>query len=113
MKITDTQFAQLWGEALTTADRDVFISDWATSSLFLDPEDEGGIPADLIEWLAQIWEVAHMSVAEIRKGQGLTQAQFAERFCLSRRTLEGWESRGSCPDYVRLMMAELLGLIKR
>lgn len=112
-KINDTQFSQLWGEALTTANRDVFVSEWATSSLFLDPEDEGDIPAELIQWLSQLWDVAHMSLPEIRATTGLSQNKMADRFCIPRRTVQNWEQRGTCPDYTRLMMAEILGLIKR
>lgn len=111
--ITDTQFPLLWAEALNTSDRDVFISEWATSSLFLAPDDDGDIPAELIEWLGQLWDVAHMSLSEIRATTGLSQNKMADRFCIPRRTVQNWEQRGTCPDYTRLMMADILGLIKR
>ena len=110
--MTNHIFATLWGEALASNDRDRYVSDWATSSLLLDPENEGDIPDDIIDAVAQIWDVAHMSIADIRKSVGMTQAQFAERLCVSRRTAEGWESRG-CQDHIRLLIAENLGLIKR
>lgn len=106
-------FYVLWGEALVSSDRDAYISEWATSSLLLDLDDEGDIPVEVIDSVAQIWDVAHMSFADIRKSTGLTQAQFAERFCIKRRTVEDWETRSRCPDHVRLMMAEILGLILR
>lgn len=106
-------FYILWGEALNNDERDHYVSEWSTSSLMLDPEREDDIPQEVIDYVGTIWDVAHTSLAGIRKSTGLTQAQFAERFCLSRRTVEDWESRNKCPDHIRLMMAEILGLIKR
>lgn len=112
--MTNRDFNILWGEALASHDREVYIAEWATSSIF-DPDPNAPAPDydAVVETLGNIWDVAHMTFAEIRKHTGLNQAAFAERFCVSRRTVEGWESRGSCPDHVRLMMAELLGLISR
>lgn len=59
------------------------------------------------------WEAAHMSVKDICKAVGLTQAGLAQRFCIPKRTVEDW-CRGvrTCAPYIRLMMCELLGLIE-
>ena len=105
-------FYILFGEALAASDRDTYIGEWATSSLF-DPDPDAPAPDydAIVAQLCNIWDVAHMSVAQIRSTTGMTQAQFAERFCLKRRTLEDWESRSKCPDHIRLMMAEILGLL--
>lgn len=111
--IPDSVFAQLWGESLTTRDRDTYVSDWALSSIWEDdPESE--IPQERIEYLTMIWDAAHMSVKDICKAAGLTQAGLAQRFCIPKRTVEDW-CRGvaKCADYIRLMMADSLGLIKR
>lgn len=112
--MTNRDFNTLWSEALVTNDRDRYIAEWATSSIF-DPDPDAPAPdyEAVIKTLGNIWDVAHMTFAEIRKHAGLNQAAFAERFCISRRTLEGWEGRSRCPDYVRLMMADILGLISR
>lgn len=106
-------FNTLWAEALTTADRDAYVSDWALSSIWGDdPESE--IPAERIAYLGQIWDTARMSVKAICKAAGLTQAALAQRFCVPKRTVENWCSGVSkCPDYTRLMMCELLGIVKR
>lgn len=107
-------FHLLWSEALASSDRDTYISEWATSSIFApDPDAPGPDYEALTEQLGSIWDVAHMTVAQIRATTGLTQGDFAERFCLSRRTVEDWESRNKCPNHIRLMMAEILGIIKR
>lgn len=107
-------FYILWGEALVSTDRDTYLSEWATSSLF-DPDPDAPAPDydAIIKQLGSIWDAAHMTVAQIRATTGLSQAAFAERFCLKRRTVEDWESRNKCPDHIRLMMIELLGLIQR
>ena len=58
---------------------------------------------------------APLTVREIRQAAGLTQAQLAARFGIPKRTIENWEAAGgnarNCPEYVRRMMAECLGLI--
>ena len=107
-------FYTLFGEALVASDRDTYIGEWATSSLF-DPDPDAPAPDydAIVAQLGNIWDVAHMSVAQIRATTGLSQARFAERFCIPRRTVEGWESKNSCPDYIRLMLAEILEIIKR
>lgn len=61
-----------------------------------------------------VWDTAHMSITDIRKSAGLTQANMATRFEIAKRTIENWDSGVSkCPIHTRLMMAELLGLIER
>lgn len=107
------QFCDIWADAQESTDRDAFMRDWSTSSSLLPPDGlEAGTDPSLLEQLGCIWDVAHMPVNEIRATTGLTQVGFAERFCVSRRTVEGWEYRG-CPSHIRLMMAEVLGLINR
>lgn len=108
--MTDKAFALLWGEALVANDRDVYVAEWSISSVF--PED-----ADLLanaEQVGRIWDVAHMSVQQIVDASGCKRTVFAERFCIPYRTLTNWcRGERECPDYTRLMMAELLGLVDR
>lgn len=114
MTMTDMQFSFAVGEALTSPDRDAYISDLALSSAFIDdlsnpPEDIG---AELIEALGNIWDVAHMGIAEIRWSTGLSQVAFCERFLLPRRTLQNWESgERECATYLRLLLAAACGLL--
>lgn len=106
--MTDKAFYTLWGAALESSDRDFFISEWSTSSIF--PED-----ADLLEtanYVGQVWDVAHMSVRDICTAAGLTQIALATKFCIPRRTVEDWcTGRRPTKDYDRLMMARLLDLL--
>lgn len=115
INIADKDFYTLWGEALVASDRDVYVSEWATSSIWGSPEDlTDDALLDVATKLGNIWDVAHMSVKDICKAAGLTQAALSHRFCIPRRTVEDW-CRGArkTTDYDRLMMAELLGLINR
>lgn len=111
--MTDKQFYTLFCAALESADRDAFASDWALSSVWGDPEG-AEIPADRIAAISDIWDVAHASIRDIRAYIGLTQAAFCTRFCIPRRTVEDWEAgRRSCPDYVRLLLAQASGMYAR
>lgn len=46
-----------------------------------------------------------MTVKEIRKAAGMTQAAFAEYIGVGLRTVQGWEaSARRCPEYVRALI---------
>lgn len=107
--MTDKQFYALWTEALVSEDRAAYVSDWCLSSIWDD--DEGAeIPAGRVEQLGELWDMAHMSIREIREHTGLTQAAFSARHGIPKRTLENWEGgQRSCPDYVRLLLAQVSG----
>lgn len=109
--MTDQIFHTVWSNALNTTDRDEFISDWALSSIWGDAP-EANIPQERINHLAQIWDAAHMNVKEICKEAKLTQAQFATKFCIPKRTVEDW-CRGvsKCPDYTRLLIIKALNML--
>lgn len=105
------EFAMVWGDALQTADRDQYISDWSLSSIWGD-DLEYDIPADRIEMLGLLWDVAHMSVKDIRSHTGVSQRKFADAFGIPARSLENWEGgqRDATP-YVKLLLAHALGII--
>lgn len=107
----DEIFSNLWADALTTTERDAYVSDWTLSSIWGD-DPESDIPQDRIDYLGRIWDVAHMSVREICKVAKMSQVALAQRFCIPYRTVQNWCGDVSkCPGYVRLMMARLLNLI--
>ena len=113
MIINDKDFYTLWGEALISEDRGTFVSEWATSSIWGEPDqqtDEGMI--EVADYAGRLWDAAHMSVKAICEAAGLTQAALGCRFCIPMRTVWDW-CRGVRvpPDYVRLMMIRLLGLL--
>lgn len=111
--MTDKQFSALFGGALADKDRDMYVSDWALSDIWGDPPD-AEIPKDRIKSLIALWDVAHITIREIRAATGLSQVAFAQRFCIPRRTVENWESGASaCPDYLRILLAQAVGLYTR
>lgn len=92
-------------------DADTYVSDIALSSIWEDtPSDE--IPADRVEAIAKVWGAYHKSVKDIAAETGMTQRKLADRFCIPLRTVEDWcAGKRTPPDYVRMMMQELLGLL--
>ena len=111
--MNDKQFNILWAEALAYADRDAYLSDAALSSIWDDAPD-AAIPDDRLRQLGQLWDAAHLTVKAIRAATGLSQAAFAQRFCIPRRTVENWESgTNTCPVYVRFLLAQAVGLYER
>lgn len=50
-------------------------------------------------------------IAKLRKGQGLTQQQLADKMNLSNKTISKWESGAGSPDISNLpVLAEILGI---
>lgn len=92
-------------------DADAYVSDIALSSIWEDtPSDE--IQSDRVEAIAKIWDAYHKSVKDIAAEAGMTQRKLADRFCIPLRTVEDWcAGKRTPPDYVRMMMQELLGLL--
>ena len=60
--MTDKQFSTLWADALEANNRDAYASDWALSSMW---EEDADI-MELNEICGRVWDVAHMTVADIR-----------------------------------------------
>lgn len=111
--MTKTQQDLAIREAASYADVDAFVSDLLTSSAFLDLNDEAAQP-DLseIDALRTIWTVVRAPFRELLAAMQLSQSACSRRFWIPLRTVQGWagETR-ACPPYVRLMMAELTGLL--
>lgn len=111
--MTDKQFMLFAHETQNYSDRDAYVSDMATSSMWGDAPD-AEIPAERLDWLGSIYDAVHRSVNDIAKASGLSHRKLSERFCIPYRTVENWcGGQRECPDYVRLMMQECLGLLQR
>lgn len=111
--MTDKQFNICASEAAEYASRDAYISDLALSSIWEDNESSE-IPPERIAALGSIWDACNRSVRDIVAAAGMTQRAFAERFCIPLRTVEDWcEGKKKCAVYLRLMMQECLGILRR
>lgn len=110
--MTDTQFAACVREVPAYADIDAYVSDLALSSVWGDA-DTAEIPAARIDQLRAIYQAVHRPVRDIVAASGLSQAAFAERYCIPRRTMEDW-CRGvrECPLYTRLLLQRAEGLLQ-
>ena len=54
-----------------------------------------------------------MTIKEIRQYTGLTQAEFARRYGIPKRTVENWEAgTRACPEYTVRLLAYAVGMIK-
>ena len=103
--MTDKTFCTIYSAALESTDRDAFCSDWSLSSVFPGTSD----PLQNFKICATVWDLAHLTVSDVRAHTCLTQAAFSTRFCIPLRTLQNWEYR-SCPPYIVLMLARLVGM---
>jgi putative transcriptional regulator len=57
-------------------------------------------------------DIEKLSIEDIRKSTGLTQAAFAKRFHIPLRSVENWEGgQRNPPEYVKLLLAQVCGLI--
>ena len=113
--MTDRDFSTIWADAQAAADPEAFASDWVTSSAFIDPEEpEQEIDTGLFRQLQTLWGVAHWPFRELLQRMELSQTGCAQRFCIPLRTVQDWAAeKRTPPAYVRLMMAEAVGLINR
>lgn len=111
--MTDKQFFACVREVDNYQDRDAYVSDLVLSSIWGDdPVDD--IPEAMVDAVGQIWDAAHKSVKQIAADAGMAQRSIAERFCIPLRTVEDWcAGKRTPPDYVRMMMQELLGQLHR
>lgn len=108
--MTDKLFNKIWKDALAQPDKELYISEYGYPEWFDEISTD---PNGVVDVLCKIHEVAHMSVKDMVKNSGISQAKFSEKFCIPKRTVESWcmEER-KCPDYVRLMIARQLGYLE-
>lgn len=108
--MTDKLFNKLWLDALTQPNKELYLSEYGYPNWFDEISQE---PDEIMDILGNIHDVAHMSLKDMIKQSDLSQAKFAEKFCIPKRTVENWCSGvNKCPDYTRLMIARLLGYLE-
>lgn len=107
--MNDKLFSKLWKGALLQPDKSLYLSEYSYNEWF----DEIGLkPDESINILSNIHDIAHMPIRDMVIKSGLSQAKFAEKFCIPKRTVENWCSNtNKCPVYIRLMIARILGYL--
>ena len=98
--MTDKQFTAIFNDACSRSDENAFVSGWQMEDHKLKEQQ-----------LRKIWEAAHLPVTDIRAATGLSQAKFADKICAPFRTVQDWEYKKTCPDYVRLMLIRQLKIL--
>ena len=107
--MNDKLFYKLWHDALAQPDCELYIAEYGYPEWFDDISDDVDM---VITELTKIHAAAHMTLREIIEHEGLTQSEFACRFCIPLRTIENWAtSTRECPDYVRLLIERQCGII--
>lgn len=74
--MTDKQFHTLYSDAITAGDRDAYVSDWALSSMWGDDSD----PILLADLCGKVWDLAHLTVSDIRAHTALHRPPFLSGF---------------------------------
>lgn len=108
--IPDKLFNKLWFDALAQPDKELYIAEYGYPQWFDYIIDDIDV---IVKLLANIHDVAHMSVKDMVDRSGMSQAEFACKFCIPLRTIESWcLQKRNCSDYIRLMMARSLGILE-
>ena len=109
--MTDTQFNFCVRETVNYTDLDAYVSDLSLSTIW---GDKDGISDASIRFaLRSIYTAVSRTPKEIVAASGLSQAAFAERYCIPKRTVENWCSGArECPIYTRLLLQRVEGLLK-
>lgn len=107
--MTHETYYRLVSDALAAESEEMFIAEqgWA------DWMDEYGEDTErLASDMRNIYQVSHMTMLDLISASGLTKAAFSRRFLIHLRTVENWVyGIHPCPIYVRMMIADLLGLV--
>ena len=107
--MTHETYYRLVSDALAAESEEMFISAPGWS----DWMDEYGEDTDrLASDMRNIYQVSHMTMLDLLFASGLTKAAFSRRFLIPLRTVENWVSGiRPCPIYVRVLIADLIGLV--
>lgn len=107
--MTNKQYHFCVTEAANYKDMDAYVSDLALSSIW----EDDNLPDSRRQALRSVYAATNRSVREIVSAAGMTQAAFAEAFCIPLRTVENWcTGCRECPLYTRLMIQKCLGLLE-
>lgn len=104
--MTDQLFKRIWNTAQTCKNPEELVSQWADSAELQND--------DFTDLLETLWHVANDSFRDFLSLVGLTQTGCSTKFCIPLRTVQSWATdERSAPPYLRLMMAEICGKIKK
>lgn len=79
-------FSELYVEAKECENVESFIDNRENTLELKNAQDD-----NIVLLLRFVYDIAHMSIKDIREYLGLTRPQFCERYEIKMRTLEDWE----------------------
>ena len=110
--MTYKQYNFCVAETANYDDVNAYVSGLSLSSVWGDTPD-APIPPERLDQLRGVYAAVNRPVREIVSAAGMTQAAFAEAFCIPLRTVENWcTGCRECPLYTRLMIQKCLGLLE-
>lgn len=105
--LDDVRFSIAWDSALKSADRTAYIEEFSADNYFSSLR-----LSDLPSQLGLVWDVAHMSFADIARAANMQLVDLSKKFCIPYRTIQDWHAgRRSCSPYLILMIARQLAII--
>ena len=86
-------FSRLFRETADYTNADMYIGERGWQADWMDELDDSGV--DIGKLLLDIWELAHMDIAQLRERAGLSKAAFAEMYGVPYRSVQNWEIIGA------------------
>ncbi len=110
MKMTKELFLKLYHDAQDQPNPELYIGEYGYPDYF---DEISSDPDEIIAKLTEIHRLAYMSMAEVIDASGLGKSKFARYFDIPLHTIQNWAyGARPCPEYIKLMTAELTGVIK-
>lgn len=109
----DKTFQQLWTLALELTDKGKYVEAMTPTLAATGAFDS---IKKCENYLKKVWVAANTPMRDIVKQHGFTQVSFAQHFCVTLRTVQGWcsdtaSNKRNCPSYVRLLIVKQLGML--
>lgn len=103
-------FSRLYFETNDYQNVEMYIGERGYQADWMDALDDAGV--DIGKLLTDIWELAHMDIAQLRERTGLTKKRFACLYNVPYKTLQNWEAQGAehrdPPEYLKMLIAYTL-----
>lgn len=108
-QLTKDLFFKLYHDAKNRPNCELYIAEYGYPDYFDDISNDA---TEVVRQLTEIHKLAHMTVKEMIAAAGMSQTTFAKYFDIPLRTVQEWcGGRRQMPEYLKLMAAEILGLL--
>ena len=102
----------IFSEVMEYADRDAYVSDLALSPQWGDAP-AADIPQERLDYLALLWDAAHLPLSELSARFEMSNAAFGRCFAIGRITVGSWSDGSKKANLSYLLpLAEVLASIR-